>query len=186
MSDHMDSVNEIIAYHANIKLHFKSREDHQKAAQHSRWESVLRAYVRDYQELEKLTRPIPTDGDDDLSDLPPELLKELSVTKTDDLENQIATIVNAAGGQADIDKILIHLFRRFKVTQTRKFLQNKLWRMTNKGILFSVPGRKGWYSTQSVTDNDEDDLVESIMNTPMVYADGKTVFDDEMDDDIPF
>ncbi|PHS77453.1 MAG: hypothetical protein COB56_03265 [Robiginitomaculum sp.] len=97
--------------------------------------------------LRSITKPVPkTLGD--LSDLPDELKAELSAIKTDDLEDQIFTIINAAGGEANIDTILVELFRRFNLVQKRTYITNKLWRMTQKdGLLWAADG-KGIYTTK--------------------------------------
>lgn len=71
----------------------------------------------------------------DTSDLPPELLKELSAGHADKLENQIVEVMKAHGGSADLDQLLIGLYRKSKTVQKRRFLQNKLWRMVRKGLL---------------------------------------------------
>lgn len=71
----------------------------------------------------------------DTSDLPPELLKELSAGHADKLEGQIVEVMKAQGGSADLDQLLIGLYRKSHVVQKRRFLQNKLWRMVRKGVL---------------------------------------------------
>jgi hypothetical protein len=93
--------------------------------------------------LEGLTSALPPDLGN-IHDLPQELLDELSVAKTDELEDQLVTVINAYGGEASLDQILVGLFRKFKVVQKRRFIQNKLYRMP---MVWSVEGRKGYYTT---------------------------------------
>ena len=71
----------------------------------------------------------------DTSDLPPELLKELSNVQADELETQIFMVLGTCGGSADLDQLLIGLFRKYGTVHKRRFLQNKLWRMVRKGDL---------------------------------------------------
>ncbi|MEM0990217.1 MAG: hypothetical protein AAGK00_15185, partial [Pseudomonadota bacterium] len=104
--------------------------------------------------LAGLTSALPQDIGN-VHDLPEDLLAELSVVKTDDLEDQIVTVINAYEGVADIDRVLIGLYRKFSVKQKRRFIQNKLWRMKDNGILWTVPGRKGVYSTSEPVDEVE-------------------------------
>src|ERR1700742_2218625 len=78
----------------------------------------------------------------DLTDLPPELLAELSIAQVDTLEGQILTVMRELGGAADLDRILIALYRRFQVVQKRRFLQNKLWRMVRKGEVLKPEGAR--------------------------------------------
>jgi len=79
----------------------------------------------------------------DLSDLPPELLAELSIAQVDVLERQVLTVLRELGGAADLDRILIALYRRFQTVQKRRFLQNKLWRMVRKGQVEKSDGARG-------------------------------------------
>lgn len=104
--------------------------------------------------LAGLTSALPQDIGN-VHDLPEDLLAELSVVKTDDLEDQIVTVINAYEGVADIDRVLIGLYRKFSVKQKRRFIQNKLWRMKDSGVLWTVPGKKGVYSTSEPVDEVE-------------------------------
>ena len=177
MPDVDDSVNRLIVYLGKAKKVHEERGNHERAIEMARHEQDLKGLLLDYKRLEDLTHPIPIFDGDDLSDLPPELRSELSVTKTDELEEQIVTIVNAAGGQADIDTILIYLYRRFEVIQTRRYLQNKLWRMAQKKFLHTVPRKKGHYSTHPQTE---------VVDTPSDKKASSEVMIDDTDDDIPF
>ncbi|WP_170573739.1 hypothetical protein [Ruegeria atlantica] len=94
--------------------------------------------------LSALTSALPPELGN-IHDLPQELLDELTVSKADELEDQIVTVINAYGGEASLDQILVGLFRKFKVVQKRRFMQNKLYRMT---MVWSVDGRKGVYTTK--------------------------------------
>jgi hypothetical protein len=79
----------------------------------------------------------------DMTDLPPELLRELSIGQVDPLDAQIVEVLSSSGGSANLDQILIGLFRKFQVIQKRRFLQNKVWRMIRKGRLYKAPGTRG-------------------------------------------
>ena len=79
----------------------------------------------------------------DLSGLPPELLAELSAAQVDVLERQIVSVLQTLGGSADLDQILIGLYRKFEVVQKRRFLQNKLWRMVRKGQVQKTKSARG-------------------------------------------
>jgi hypothetical protein len=93
---------------------------------------------------DKTPKPAPDPADiSDLSDLPPELLSELSIAQVDVLERQVLTVLQELGGAADLDRILIALYRRFQVVQKRRFLQNKLWRMVRKGQVLKPEGARG-------------------------------------------
>ncbi len=94
------------------------------------------------------TRALKTAGDD-LSDLPPELLAELSVSQVDALERQVLSVIESCGGEADLDQILIGLYRRFQVVQKRRFLQNKLWRMVRKNQVQKTKSARGVFRTEA-------------------------------------
>ena len=85
----------------------------------------------------------------DIADLPPELLKELNIP-SDKLETQIIAVLGLCRAPADLDQILIGLYRRFGVIQKRRFLQNKLWRMVNKQQIYKMKDRKGLYALEPV------------------------------------
>lgn len=177
MSEISESVNRIIAHFIQAKKAYEGRDLRERAIEMARYEQELKGILAEYERMETLTRPIPVMDGDDLSDLPPEILSELSVAKTDELEDQIVTIMNAAGGEVDIDAILIHLFRRFEVKQTRRYLQNKLWRMTQKGYIHSVSGKKGRYSVQPSPSDDEPESS---------HEEDTVIIDIDDDDSIPF
>ncbi|WP_326913647.1 hypothetical protein [Sphingopyxis chilensis] len=140
----------------------------------------LYGVIEELEHLRRITKPIPASYGD-LSDLPAELVKELAGIKVDDLEQQIFTVIKSGGDEVDLDSVLIELFRRFQVVQTRKFLQNKLWRMAQKEIIYSVPGRKGIYTATKPPEGDE---FSKLIGTP-TKAPGPP-FDDDLDDDVPF
>jgi len=98
-----------------------------------------------HEQLLNASRPVPASYGD-LSDLPSSLRSQLAGLRTDELDDQIYIIVKAAEEGADLDTILIELWRRFRVEQTRRFIQNKSYRLAQKGILFSVTGKKGLYT----------------------------------------
>lgn len=90
----------------------------------------------------------------DLSDLPEELKSQLNVGKSDELEEQIVWVMNNYyDGVANIDEILIALYRKFGVIQKRTFVVNKLYRMGQTGCVFSIKGKKGAYRTDLAKEN---------------------------------
>ena len=84
-----------------------------------------------------------------LEGLPPDLLSQLQFTKMDELEEQVMGVVDSEyQGMANIDEIMVGLFRKFGEIQKRPYLSNKLYRMAQSGLLFSVKGKKGVYTTK--------------------------------------
>jgi len=84
---------------------------------------------------------------EDLAGLPPELLKQLKITEGDKLEAAIVEVINEAGGTIILDKLLIGLYRKTKEIHQRTTTVGRLYRMSQKGLVFSVPRKKGVYTT---------------------------------------
>lgn len=90
----------------------------------------------------------------DLSDLPEELRAQLQITKTDELEDQVMQVMNEMyAGMANIDEIMVGIYRKFQAIQKRPYLSNKLYRMAQAGLIYSVKGKKGAYSTKKELEN---------------------------------
>lgn len=85
----------------------------------------------------------------DLSELPEKLRKQLHATKiaskTNNLQRQILDVLSDLDGVANIDEILVGLYKKSNVIQQRPFLSNKLYRMVKSGHIIPVKGRKGVY-----------------------------------------
>ena len=81
----------------------------------------------------------------DISDLPESLRKQLNASKMDDVEEKIIqTIRERYDGFASIDEVIVGLYRDCGyITEDRKFIANKLYRMTKSQHLESVTKRKG-------------------------------------------
>ena len=136
-------------------------------------------------EQKQLTAPIAKSLGD-LSDLPEELLRELSFIKTDELEDQILTVMRACDGKVNLDQVLVGLYRKFKVVQTRRYLQNKMYRMWKKELVYQIPEQRASYSLQpqpqpieSEDDYSEDEEQGGFDGRPQAPL-------KDLDDDIPF
>jgi len=82
---------------------------------------------------------------DDLEGLPQELLDELNISESDQLELNVYKALEKAGGTLPVDKILIQLYRDTGKVFSRNKLAAKLYRMASKGRLVSEEER-GVYS----------------------------------------
>ena len=95
----------------------------------------------------QVSEPAPSNSrGNDLSDLPPELLKELSDSFKGETDPLI-TIINDRGGTASIDEILVDLYRKFNEIGKRPIISNKLYRFSRRGLCAAVSGKKGFYTT---------------------------------------
>jgi len=172
MSEHTESVKKVAAYLREIA---GKRPDTALYKELIEYAQSLDAASDRLVELEGLTSALPPDLGN-IHDLPADLLSELSIAKTDELEDQIVTVINAYGGEASLDQILVGLYRKFKTVQKRRFMQNKLYRMP---MVWSVEGKKGVYTTtepqQAKPSNDDDADYVGHGNNQVNY-----------DDEIPF
>jgi hypothetical protein len=112
---------------------------------------------------------------DDINDLPPELMSELSLSETDRLEFDILEIIRSAGGFLPLDKILIGLFRRTGKVHKRPALTSRLYRMVQRERLHNVPGYKGVYSVRAMSQED----VNSVIGFEHIGAALEEAFQDQ-------
>lgn len=95
----------------------------------------------------------------DLNDLPEALRKQIAAAKLDDLEEKIIkTIRDRFEGAANVDEIIVGLYRDHQyITEDRRQLANKLYRMQKAGLIDNVPKRKGVYKIKKES-SDKDEL----------------------------
>jgi hypothetical protein len=104
--------------------------------------------------LNQATKIIPTH----LANLPQELLDQLQISDADRIQWSIVDLVDRTPDKTiSIDVLLIALYRTTGKVHDRTDLSNRIWRLTRKQALFSVPGKKGWYTT--IPQNEEPDLL---------------------------
>jgi len=157
MTANADSVKEISLFLRRLAPRFKSPDEQARAIEYA---NALESAAEEFVRLKGLTTALPPDIGN-IHDLPQEILDELSIATSDELEDQLVTVINAHSGTATLDQILVGLYRKFKVAQKRRFLQNKLYRMS---MVWSVPGKKGVYTVEEPetdtddTNEEEDDL----------------------------
>jgi hypothetical protein len=122
----------------------------------------------------------------DVSDLPEELIRELSVQKTDELDDQILTVMRACGGEAGLDQVLVGLYRKFKVIQTRRFIQNKLYRMSKKELIYQIPGQRAAYSLDPQPATEPQYKYDDAYGGPVKPPPGRKPERAELDEEFPF
>lgn len=101
---------------------------------------------------------------DDLTDLPPELLAELSGGAKGE-SDPLIQIIEDRGGTATLDQILIDLYRKHREISKRALVSNKLYRLAKRGLCAAAPGRKGVYTTRDLpeTKSDSDEAAETAL-----------------------
>lgn len=161
VDEEIEFVKSQIEHHKRtITFYQDRRNDPAKAARHRgilrRFEELLPKMVKiaelgDIPDLEVTEVKKIGSRFGDLSDLPDELKTQLVSIQYDALEQQIIDTVNDNFDHiASIDEILVSLWRSHGDLHQRDIIANKIYRMTRKEQLYSVPGRKGVYSTIEV------------------------------------
>jgi hypothetical protein len=150
--DPVDAITEAVALHAGWLE--EARQKGNADATVRRWTrrmQALREAAAELRRLRVLNGPISTAplGEADLADLPPALITQLSGQKTDAFEEQILAIVRAAGGPVELNRLLVELYRRHGQVHARKALNNKTYRMAQKGLIHQIPGQRGVYTLAS-------------------------------------
>lgn len=87
----------------------------------------------------------------DLSLLPEELRSQLQAARLGELDGDIIDVLNVQfDGVANVDEILVGLYRKTGKIHQRPYISNKLYRMAQAKLIASVPKKKGVYSTRLV------------------------------------
>jgi hypothetical protein len=147
--DPLDAITEAVALHAGWLE--EARQKGNADATVRRWTRRMQALRLAAEELRSLRAVnAPVSGapleEADLAGLPPALIAQLSGRKTDALEDQIFAIVRAAGGAVELNRLLVELYRRHGQVHARKALNNKAYRMAQKGLIQPVSGQRGAYT----------------------------------------
>jgi hypothetical protein len=82
----------------------------------------------------------------DTTGLPKELLNQLRTKKADSTNSMILEAIKSLGGIADINEILISIYKTHKTIKKRPHITQIICRMVNQGIIQRVKERKGVYS----------------------------------------
>jgi len=176
MPEHVDSVNSVATF---FREQAKETKGGVWPEKFNGYAAMLEKASAELVRLYGLTSALPPDLGN-VYDLPTELLDELSIVRGDEVEDQLVTVINAYGGTATLDQILVGLYRKFKTLQKRRFIQNKLYRMD---MVWNIEGKKGLYTTTKPEAEPEPEPPEDL--TGQFRIDTGVVLSDE-DDDLPF
>ncbi len=170
MPDALDSVKALVADYRRLSKNSEP-DDPVRAKRQGQVADNLELVAAELESARKRLRPLSSDFGD-LSDLPEDVLQQLNLSKLDELDQQLRDIVASAdGGEVGINQIIIELWRRHRITKSRTYVMNKLYRMAQKGTITSVEGKKGVYCVPKI-----------VVGTGFA---GRG-FADDLDDDIPF
>lgn len=144
----VDELRSLAALYKQAAIEARNKGNDSRADTLEKRAQVLDDAVKELKRLYRLTTALPKDMGD-IFDLPSELVQELSITKGDGLEDKLITVINSYGGIASLDQILVGLYKKYGIIQKRRYIQNKLYRMSKAGMVHSIKGKKGVYTTDS-------------------------------------
>lgn len=102
---------------------------------------------------------------DELEGLPDDLLSEL-ISDSDRTEREIFKVIEECGGVAGLDRIILSLYKRTGEIHKRAATTSRLYRMSQKGFAFPVPGKKGVYSIKQLSEAEADELFSTEQPKP--------------------
>lgn len=108
----------------------------------------------------------PTVLPSDINGLPEEVLESLNLSVSDRIEYKIHDLIDRLGGAANVDKIVIALYHDTGEIHERKQIASKVYRMAQKGLLFSSATGKGIYTIHDEGVTDDDTSVDDLFDDP--------------------
>ena len=171
ISQHIEFVKGQQAFHERQALRFAG--DLRRMEQHTATAEKFKSLANDLAILEEklagggaISGPVLPGGfyrlaltRDEIEGLPEELMRELNVSDADKAEFSIVAVIDDTGGVATLDRILVALYHQSGQIMKRANLNARLYRMSQKGFIHNVPGKKGVYSTSPLTDEDITKLI---------------------------
>ncbi|WP_436871057.1 hypothetical protein [Acinetobacter courvalinii] len=97
---------------------------------------------------------------EDLEDLPPALVAQLNITESDKKDMYLSKLIDKCGSIISLDKLLIAIYKDSGEIYERNKLMARLYRMSQKGIIYTHPYKKGQYSTRKWDIENEDETIE--------------------------
>lgn len=99
---------------------------------------------------------------EEVTDLPEEVLKELSLSDSDKTDYQIRSLMEQLGGIASLDRLIVGIYRETGEVIKRSTITSKLYRMVQRGIVYGVPGKKGVYSLEELSPEDVEKIIKGV------------------------
>lgn len=159
----LDFVNGQTAFHDAKAAFWEKKHEGSRGSKHREFGDKFRALAAELNRLYEIERGRPRVAPkqltlalspEDVAGLPAELLEELSLSEGDKLDFAIQSAIANAGGALSIDKLLIILWRETGEVHKRVAINSRLYRLVQKDILYTVPGRKGVYSNREMTEEE--------------------------------
>lgn len=111
-----------------------------------------------------------------LDGLPPELVEQLQISDADRFQWQVVDLINRTPTKIiSLEVLLIALFHTTGKILDRTELATRIYRLTRKGVLYSVEGKKGWYTTVKSAAITQEPDTESEMEPEVTNQDESLV-----------
>ena len=159
--EHIAFVNEQVAFHeTRVEMYEKNKQRKNKHLQTLKSFFSLRDLLSNIENQssstpEQLTLSLRPE---DLDGLPDELVAELSITSADKAEFLIASLMKEAGGVMSLDQVLVSYYKSTGEIVKRAAMTNRMYRMAQKGLVHSVPEKKGIYSTNPAPESESETI----------------------------
>ncbi|MEP3439666.1 MAG: hypothetical protein ABJN75_23190 [Hoeflea sp.] len=162
IADDIDFLKSQVDHHIRSVEFYKDQRDQDRVERHSgilrRFKALIEKVSKANALVETMPSPLPSTVSSevgsrfgDLDELPDELRTQLVSAQFDALEQLIRGILQEdLNGVGTIDEILVAVYRRTSKIENRDQLANKMYRMTKKNLVVSVPRRKGIYALPGV------------------------------------
>jgi len=162
-------LDEQIAFHKSRSEQFKGNPNPYRSAKHSEvalcFQGLKERHISYYKKAaentggKKITsRPFLSLTQDDLENLPPEQVKELSISSSDRAEFSILSMLENHGGIMSLDQIIVCLYKETQEVQKRATITARLYRMSQKEMIYTVPLKKGVYSLHEISEEEAEKL----------------------------
>ena len=79
--------------------------------------------------------------------LPDEIKEQLNIYKKRKRDRIVAVIDDLYGGIANIDEIFVGVYLKYNKILKRKYVANKVYKLSKSGFLYKIKGNKGIYTT---------------------------------------
>lgn len=167
--DDIELVKDQLSFHEKQAERFA--HESRRADRHHVTASKFRVLLSDLEQMKALLEAHPDLGElrdqpprlslswEEVEGLPPEILAELSISDSDRSEFLIQGAIRELGGVASLDRLIVHLFKSIGESYKRTALNQRLYRMSQKDMVFSVPGKKGVYSLRELSEDEASKLI---------------------------
>jgi len=169
LEQHIAFVNEMRTFQLSQAKRFAAQPN--RANLHLRSAEKFGALAADLERLAEIPRPlVPTQDQareteplgsvrlslvyEEIEGLPDELLAELSISDSDRAEFTIVELIDGMGGVATLDRLLVALYKKTGEITKRLALNQRLYRMAQREQVYSVPNKKGVYSTRPLSEEE--------------------------------